>query len=614
MLITLNNEKNGIEIRFDNKPETEIINELKANGFRWSGKQKMWYAKQTAERITFVGKLGEISDSQVKALEKSTPEMYDLWKMTRTEDIGNNFEKYHIYDTKEIAAIIRKHLKSRFTMCKWSITKDGNSIYINILVSPFAIDSDELKAIVHYAYEFAQSYNYNNSDPYSDYYDVNFYGAYEHDIVKSYRYEQREMTDSERNISEAFKAEKSAFDIAEEERKKKELEESIKKAEIERKKAEERAIKENLIHDKIESSFVENTVDYFVMDVLAPELNKNCTVEEIMNCGEYTRENCKVSKEIHFDKETYNLFAERLLDDYSFLDGMGGTITDDLRIQSMQDYERMDETERKTVEWYNHNCVSVYCDDELKLVIDPQGYSYARYTFIVDSESTIVKEYKGKSEISEEEYQHNVETAEILEDISTDIIIDNDIKDTWNNENFDLYRSLIKEWIFANGKYDFNVGVVRAITNEKLKAAMYRILTEPEEITEQFKQADIQQGQKVTIVMIGDFGNILTSRVTVDSVEYGKYAQYNNAVKLTFKPEKKRNLYYQWYYRDMLVFNGWIEVPESLLWEEISSSTPGISARMTRFLSCDRKQYDVILDYFKSQGIKPIINTYKPQF
>lgn len=177
-----------------------------------------------------------------------------------------------------------------------------------------------------------------------------------------------------------------------------------------------------------------------------------------------------------------------------------------------------------------------------------------------------------------------------------------------------MYRSLIKEWIFANGKYEFNVGVVRAISNERLKAAMYRILAEPEEITEQFKQADIQQGQKVTIVMIGDFGNILTSRVTVDSVEYGKYAQYTNAVKLTFKPEKKRNLYYQWYYRDMLVFNGWIEVPESLLWEEISSSTPGISARMTRFLSCDRKQYDVILDYFKSQGIKPIINTYKPQF
>ena len=44
--VTLNNEKNGIEIRFEGKPAAEIIESLKANGFRWSNKQKMWYAKQ----------------------------------------------------------------------------------------------------------------------------------------------------------------------------------------------------------------------------------------------------------------------------------------------------------------------------------------------------------------------------------------------------------------------------------------------------------------------------------------------------------------------------------------------------------------------------------------
>lgn len=608
--ITLNSEKNGIEVRFDSKPAAEIISDLKANGFRWSSKQKMWYAKQTAERMEFIGKLGEVSTVS----EKSKLEVYDLWKMTRTEDIGNNFEKYHIYDTKEIAAIIRKHIKDRFPMCKWSVTKDRDSIDVSMLASPYPIDSEEIKAIVDYVYDFAQSYNYNDSDYYSDYHDVNFYGVYKQDIVRDYRYEQRESTENEKAISEKFKTAKAAFDKAEEERKAREIEESIRQAEIRQKEAEIKAAQEKVIHDKIESSFTEKAVDYFAMQVLSPTINKNCTVDEILECDDFTRENCKISKAIHFDKETYELFADRLLDDYSFLEGMGGTATDDLRVQTMQDYHRMTEEERKTVEWYNVNCVAIYCDGELKLVVDPQGYSYARYTFIFDNESKVIPQYKGKSEISEEEYQHNVETAEILEDISTDIIIDNDIKDTWDNENFDLYRSLIKEWIFANGKYDFNVGVVRAITNEKLKAAMYRILTEPEEITEQFKQADIPQGQKVTIVMIGDFGNILTSRVTVDSVEYGKYAQYNDAVKLTFKPEKKRNLYYQWYYRDMLVFNGWIEVPESLLWEEVSSNTPGISAKITKFLSCDRNQYDVILDYFKSKGIKPIINTYKPQF
>lgn len=609
--ITLNSEKNGIEIRFDSKPAAEIISDLKANGFRWSSKRKMWYAKQTAERMEFIGKLGKVSTVS----EKQKPEVYDLWAMTRTEKIESNFEKYHIYDTKEIAAIIRKHLKSRFPMCKWSVTKDGNSIYINILVSPFAIDSDELKAIVHYAYEFAQSYNYNDSDYCSDYHDVNFYGVYKKDIVRDYRYEQRESTENEKAISEKFKTAKAAFDKAEEERKAREIEESIRQAEIRQKEAEIKAAQEKVIHDKIESSFTEKAVDYFAMQVLSPTINKNCTVEEIMNCGEYTRENCKVSKEIHFDKETYNLFAERLLDDYSFLDGMGGTVTDDLRIQSMEDYSRMDETERKTVEWYNHNCVSVYCDDELKLVIDPQGYSYARYTFICDNESTIVKEYKGKSGISEEEYQHNVESAETLEDVSESVIINNELKDTWDNENFGLYRSLIKKWIFTNENYKFDVGVVRAFSNERLKSAMYRILTEPEEITEQFKKADLKQGQKVTVIMISDWGSITSSKITVDSVEYGKYAQYDKAVKLTFKQENKRGLYYQWFYRDIFVYDGWVDFPDSLLWEEVPSNNPNtFSMRKTRFLSCDRKQMDVILEYFDSVGIRPLVNTYKPQF
>ena len=152
MTVTINNEKNGIEIRFESKPETNILEQLKTNGFRWSVKQKMWYAKITEARMTFIEDFNDVcftAESQPEQHEK-----YNLWKMTRTDGIEDNYEKYHIYSTKEIAAIIRKHLKTRFPMCKWTISKDGNSIDAHILVSPFAIDSEELKAIVHYAYTF----------------------------------------------------------------------------------------------------------------------------------------------------------------------------------------------------------------------------------------------------------------------------------------------------------------------------------------------------------------------------------------------------------------------------------------------------------------------------
>ena len=45
--ITLNTEKNGIELKFDSKPSAEILSKIKEVGFRWSNKQKIWYAKQS---------------------------------------------------------------------------------------------------------------------------------------------------------------------------------------------------------------------------------------------------------------------------------------------------------------------------------------------------------------------------------------------------------------------------------------------------------------------------------------------------------------------------------------------------------------------------------------
>jgi len=50
--ITLNQELNGIEISFDSKPTAATIETLKNNNFRWHRAKKLWYAKQTPERLT----------------------------------------------------------------------------------------------------------------------------------------------------------------------------------------------------------------------------------------------------------------------------------------------------------------------------------------------------------------------------------------------------------------------------------------------------------------------------------------------------------------------------------------------------------------------------------
>lgn len=54
----INSELNGIEIYFDEKPGDIIRDELKKNRYRWNGRKKCWYAKQTdtalqlAEQLT----------------------------------------------------------------------------------------------------------------------------------------------------------------------------------------------------------------------------------------------------------------------------------------------------------------------------------------------------------------------------------------------------------------------------------------------------------------------------------------------------------------------------------------------------------------------------------
>ena len=55
--VNLNPEKQGIEVTFPNKPTEEIREQLKAQGFKWSRRAGLWYAKQTAERLAFVSEM-----------------------------------------------------------------------------------------------------------------------------------------------------------------------------------------------------------------------------------------------------------------------------------------------------------------------------------------------------------------------------------------------------------------------------------------------------------------------------------------------------------------------------------------------------------------------------
>lgn len=57
--VTENEAKNGVEIRFAEKPEREVLDRLKAHGFRWGFHAKCWYAKRNQQTMDFARSLAE---------------------------------------------------------------------------------------------------------------------------------------------------------------------------------------------------------------------------------------------------------------------------------------------------------------------------------------------------------------------------------------------------------------------------------------------------------------------------------------------------------------------------------------------------------------------------
>ena len=55
--VSINEEKNGVEIRFSSKPDSDVLDTLKSNGWRWSRFNSCWYNRQTDTNIQFANGL-----------------------------------------------------------------------------------------------------------------------------------------------------------------------------------------------------------------------------------------------------------------------------------------------------------------------------------------------------------------------------------------------------------------------------------------------------------------------------------------------------------------------------------------------------------------------------
>ena len=77
MLVNKNEQMNGIEITFNGIPSEETRNALKEKGFRWSRKQKLWYARFTEEKHQWAQNLKDDS-TPIEKFTKETTNDYGI--------------------------------------------------------------------------------------------------------------------------------------------------------------------------------------------------------------------------------------------------------------------------------------------------------------------------------------------------------------------------------------------------------------------------------------------------------------------------------------------------------------------------------------------------------
>ena len=607
--VLLNNELNGVELYFNGKPSQEVREEMKINGFRWNGKKVCWYAKQNNKTIAIAEKLGNanLEVAPVKTAKKENK--IDLWALTQYVEV----EREKNYNVKEITKEIRNHLKKRFSFIKMSVRNPySDRVMVEIKEAPFKADSVYLKAITEYIEKYIQSFNFcTNYDPYGDYgssYNLYFFGADTYNMIE---------TEATQEIIEAMKH----FDIkvvetekAKKEQEEKEYQEYLIKVEQEKKEAEERQkqIKEDkeYINNNIEVVDLEEGNQYFVKNAYFANLNKNNTLEqyqEEVEKGDYYLNTLKVTREVHFnDEKSYNLYINMLLHDFDFIDGTGGSYTDDLRINSMTDYYNMTDEEKNSVEWLLQG-VAIYVNDVLMFVVDAQGYCYARYVGLIGENTVTTKEYACKQAVTVEEIEERKIEAEEIQEVYNNVINNNSFDDWYST------RKAIAKAIRKNPLLTFDNTVVQQVKDEKIKYDLYKVLKEVDTVQDQFKESELNNGDKLTIVRGSMIGGASISHITLEGYIMEEYAQYKDNVKMTMSVKGKRGLYSTNVHdKDIVIYKGWIDIPTSVLYEDTSNGK--FTGMATKYGSYDKQAISDIVSYLQEKNILPIINTYKPVF
>lgn len=440
--VALNPELNGIELAFESKPEKATLDAIKANGFRWNGKKKVWYAKQTADRLTFAETLGEVKEEKpaginldnlgsdkveryeyaqaIRAAFKArgvkgctvrqkwsgyTPDVTVTIKVTADDmssveeasqrytendfihDIGRDGglwfgqQRITLDDYNNMTPEEREKIRREYLIYTIKKADSFNGRYTWSNRKHYFEFSSKLYDKLTAVWAIANQWNYDNSDSMTDYFDVGYYLDID---IKHADFEPREtMTDEERA---AFAAEKKR---EEEERQRAIKEEEERQRENERIWAErEKADKaaEELIYNSIIIEDLEEEEQIYISNC-AGGAGKENSLKELEESTHYYNIDCVIDRKVIFTEAAYNEYITRFLYDYIFLYGKGGTGSMDKRLDMVENTYSLTTAQRESVKWFQCHCVGIYVGDDLKLVVDPQGHNYSRYVYLPTEDS-----------------------------------------------------------------------------------------------------------------------------------------------------------------------------------------------------------------------------------
>lgn len=421
---------NFFNFKFSSIPAVEIREQLKQLGFRWYKPAGVWYSKteQNALKMLEYLKLANIegtttAEGTANTTEQATTPLFTRLQQFSYDDMPafcldtNGQPTTHIHsNTTAFLKAAKKHLIEYFDNEKLNLSMTQGrggyttSLHCDIMGSIFPKDSQILKDIQNYCKRWLKAFNYNNSDPYTDYYDVNFYGGY---FEIDYHYIQIGTTADLQAIENQYNSMKQADEQAKAEQRKKEYEEqqkaeAIRRAEAEKIEAENQIKLKKIIADAIIKDYDE--ANSYVLTNCNTNGGKETLTESLEYIKKYNNENKKADFQIIRDITLADDAALDLVFNYyccadimefytKNYDGenynhLGGYNTFDTRANNSCG---LTAEQRETIKYYYTNCIAVYVKNDLKLIVDTEGYAYARYLAFA-TESSQKLSYKDYAE------------------------------------------------------------------------------------------------------------------------------------------------------------------------------------------------------------------------